>query len=54
MFHFFHRSGETVSRHFHNVLNAILMFEGEFLKQPSGTEVQPYIFNNNRFTHTLR
>ena len=28
----FHRSGETVSRHFHNVLNAILMLEEEFLK----------------------
>jgi len=43
---FFHRSGETVSCHFHNVLNAILMLEEEFLKQPSRSEVQPYIFNN--------
>ncbi|KAL2337664.1 hypothetical protein Fmac_012110 [Flemingia macrophylla] len=32
---FFHRSGETVSRHFHNVLNAIIMLEGELLVQPS-------------------
>ncbi|KAL2327743.1 hypothetical protein Fmac_021170 [Flemingia macrophylla] len=35
---FFHRSGETVSRHFHNVLNAIIMLEGEFLVQPSGRD----------------
>jgi len=27
-FIFFHRSGETVSHHFHNELNAILMLEG--------------------------
>ncbi|KAL2343348.1 hypothetical protein Fmac_004633 [Flemingia macrophylla] len=46
---FFHRSGETVSRHFHNVLNAIIMLEGDFLVQPSGRDVQPYILNNNRF-----
>ncbi|KAL2319923.1 hypothetical protein Fmac_028892 [Flemingia macrophylla] len=46
---FFHRSGETVSRHFHNVLNAIIMLEGEFLVQPSGIDVQPYIQNNSRF-----
>ncbi|KAL2341130.1 hypothetical protein Fmac_009070 [Flemingia macrophylla] len=46
---FFHRSGETVSRHFHNVLNAIIMLEGELLVQPSGRDVQPYILNNSRF-----
>ncbi|XP_068466573.1 uncharacterized protein [Phaseolus vulgaris] len=46
---FFHRSGETVSRHFHNVLKAILMMHGEFLIQPAGTEVEPHILNNNRF-----
>jgi len=28
---FFHRSGETVSRHFHNVLTAILRLEGGIL-----------------------
>jgi len=27
---FFHRSGETVSRHFYNILNAILVLEREF------------------------
>nr|KYP59498.1 Putative nuclease HARBI1 [Cajanus cajan] len=46
---FFHRSGQTVSRHFHNVLNAIIMFEGELLVQPSRVDVQPYIQNNSRF-----
>jgi len=28
---FFHQSGEILSRHFHNVLKAILMLHGEFL-----------------------
>ncbi|XP_068483377.1 uncharacterized protein [Phaseolus vulgaris] len=46
---FFHRSGETVSRHFHNVLSAILRLEGEFLIQPNGTVVEPHILNNSRF-----
>ncbi|WJX20366.1 hypothetical protein P8452_09929 [Trifolium repens] len=35
---FFHRSGETVSRHFHNVLRAIISLEDEFLVQPSGRD----------------
>ncbi|XP_047155211.1 uncharacterized protein LOC124826428 [Vigna umbellata] len=46
---FFHRSGSTVSKHFHNVLDGILTLESEFLIQPSGNEVHPYVFNNNRF-----
>ncbi|XP_047178584.1 uncharacterized protein LOC124845524 [Vigna umbellata] len=46
---FFHRSGSTVSRHFHNVLDAILTLESKFLIQPSGNEVHPHVFNNNRF-----
>lgn len=46
---FFHRSGETVSRHFHNVLRAIVSLEDEFLVQPSGTEVPSQILNSNRF-----
>ena len=46
---FFHRSGETVSRHFHNILRAILRLEGEFLIQPNGTVVEPHILNNSRF-----
>ncbi|XP_052722993.1 uncharacterized protein LOC128193494 [Vigna angularis] len=35
---FFHRSGSTVSKQFHNVLDAILTLEAEFLIQPSGNE----------------
>ncbi|XP_052113890.1 protein ALP1-like [Arachis duranensis] len=46
---FFHRSGETISRHFHNVLHAILSLEGEFFKQPSGEDVPYEIRNNSRF-----
>ena len=46
---FFHRSGEIVSRHFHNVFSAILRLEGEFLIQPNGTVVEPHILNNSRF-----
>ena len=46
---FFQRSGETVSRHFHNVLQAVITLEGEFLHQPSGAEVPSQIFNNSRF-----
>ena len=46
---FFHRFGETVSRHFHNIMNAILVLEREFLNQPYGSVVQPQILHNNRF-----
>jgi len=46
---FFHWSGETMSRHVHNVLKEILMLQGEFLIQPVGTEVEAHILNNNRF-----
>ncbi|XP_019415865.1 PREDICTED: putative nuclease HARBI1 [Lupinus angustifolius] len=45
----YHRSGETVSRHFHNVLHAIISLEGEFLVQPSGRDVPPQILNKSRF-----
>ncbi|KAL4344427.1 hypothetical protein AHAS_Ahas11G0177300 [Arachis hypogaea] len=46
---FFHHSGETISRHFHNVLHAILSLEEDFFKQPSGEDVQYEIFHNSRF-----
>jgi hypothetical protein len=46
---FFHRSGETVSRHFHNVLRAIISLEDEFLVQPSGRDVLPQILHNSRY-----
>ncbi|XLR48464.1 hypothetical protein S83_033124, partial [Arachis hypogaea] len=46
---FFHRLGETINRHFHNVLHAILSLEGDFFRQPSGEEVPYEILNNSRF-----
>ncbi|XP_039686926.1 protein ALP1-like [Medicago truncatula] len=46
---FFRRSGETISRHFHRVLDALIELEEIFLKQPDGTQVPPEICNNNRF-----
>ncbi|XLT41782.1 hypothetical protein HN873_073074 [Arachis hypogaea] len=46
---FFHRSEKTISRHFHNVLHAILSLEGDFFRQPSGEEVPYEILNNSRF-----
>ncbi|XP_057754803.1 uncharacterized protein LOC130974068 [Arachis stenosperma] len=46
---FFHRSGETISRHFHNVLHAIPSLEGDFFKQPSSEGVPYEIFHNSRF-----
>lgn len=46
---FFRRFGETVSRHFHRVLDALIEVEGKFLKQPDGTQVPPQILNSHRF-----
>ncbi|XP_072064350.1 uncharacterized protein [Arachis hypogaea] len=46
---FFHCSGETISRHFHNVLHAILSLEGDFFKQSSGEDVPYEILHNSRF-----
>ena len=46
---FFRRSGETVSRHFHSVLNSLLKLEQTYLKQNDGEQVAPEILNNNRF-----
>ncbi|KAL7199328.1 hypothetical protein ACSBR2_021590 [Camellia fascicularis] len=46
---FFRRSGETVSRHFHSFLRALISLEDRFLCQPNGSEVPPEILNNNRF-----
>ncbi|XVF49325.1 hypothetical protein PTKIN_Ptkin04bG0002300 [Pterospermum kingtungense] len=45
---YFQRSGETVSRHFHNVLRAVISLEGELLKQPTGSEVSLEIQNSQR------
>ncbi|XLQ99735.1 hypothetical protein S83_065934, partial [Arachis hypogaea] len=46
---FFHCSGETISRHFHNILHAILSLEGDFFKQPYGEDVLYEILHNSRF-----
>jgi len=39
----------TIWEYIRNVLNVILMMEGEFLNQQSRSDVQPHILNNNRF-----
>ena len=46
---FFYRFGSTISRHFHNVLDAILSLELEFLIQPPRTEVKNHVLNDSRF-----
>ncbi|XP_075654994.1 uncharacterized protein LOC142625185 [Castanea sativa] len=46
---FFYRSGETISRHFHNVLRSIIMLEDQFLRQSNGTQVPLEILNSSRF-----
>ncbi|XP_021737717.1 protein ALP1-like [Chenopodium quinoa] len=47
---FFMRSGETVSRHFHRFLNAIIKMEDQFPKQPNGSEeVSPEVLGDSRF-----
>ena len=46
---FFHRSGETISWHFHEVLWAIISLEDQFLVQPNGVEVPKQIINSQRF-----
>ncbi|XP_059635639.1 uncharacterized protein LOC132277813 [Cornus florida] len=40
---FFIRSGETISRHFHDVLKAIISLEDLYLQPPRGSEVPPEI-----------
>ncbi|KAI9098514.1 hypothetical protein K1719_025139 [Acacia pycnantha] len=45
----FRRSGETVSRHFHNVLRAIIELEDKFLLQPNGSSVPAEIHGNDKF-----
>ncbi|QHN76654.1 hypothetical protein HN51_054156 [Arachis hypogaea] len=44
----FRYSGETISRHFNNVLNAILSISLDYF-QPPGSEVPPKIFEDPRF-----
>ncbi|KAF1899382.1 hypothetical protein Lal_00019510 [Lupinus albus] len=45
----YNRSREAVSRHFHNVMHAIISLEGEFLVQPMGRDVPPQILNKSIF-----
>ncbi|VFQ73710.1 unnamed protein product [Cuscuta campestris] len=44
----FQHSGETISRHFNNVLKALKSLSREFL-QPPQLDIPPEIFRNNRF-----
>ncbi|KAJ6672698.1 hypothetical protein OIU85_013980 [Salix viminalis] len=44
----FRYSGETISRHFNNVLNAIMAISLEFF-QPPGPDIPPEIFEDPRF-----
>ncbi|CAL5407355.1 unnamed protein product [Camellia sinensis] len=46
---FYRRSGETVSRHFHQVLKAIISLGDIFLKQPDGFNCPPEIRNNPKY-----
>ncbi|XP_072078164.1 uncharacterized protein [Arachis hypogaea] len=46
---FYHRSGETVSCHFHAVLQTIILLEDEFLRQPSTSIISPAILHDHRF-----
>ena len=43
---FFRRSGETISRHFHQVLRAIITLEDRFLVQPDGRTIPQEILNS--------
>ncbi|XP_050226165.1 uncharacterized protein LOC126675554 [Mercurialis annua] len=42
----FRRSGETVSRHFHHVLKAIISLEDDFLVQPDGSTIPSEILHS--------
>ncbi|XP_054820765.1 protein ALP1-like [Prosopis cineraria] len=45
----FRRSGETISRHFHQVLTAIIDLEEKFLVQPNGSTILPEIKKDKKF-----
>ena len=46
---FFRRSNETISRHFHNVLRAVIYLKDQFLLQPNRAKVPQQIRNSHRF-----
>ncbi|XP_043695185.1 protein ALP1-like [Telopea speciosissima] len=45
----FQHSGETVSRHFHNVLEALQTFAREMVQPPSFEETLPHIKSNRKY-----
>ena len=40
---------QLASRHFHNILRALLELEDKFIKQPDGSQVPLEIANSSRF-----
>ena len=46
---YFKRSSETISRHFHQVLRAIIYLDDVFLKQPDGLKCPQEIKDNTKF-----
>ena len=51
---YFKRSSETVSRHFHQVLRAIISLDDVFLKQPDGLKCPQEIKDNTKFWPYLK
>ena len=49
----FRRSSETISRHFHNVLAAIIELEEKFVIQLDGSEISPEICQYLDYTYIL-
>ncbi|KAL5703927.1 hypothetical protein ACHQM5_022419 [Ranunculus cassubicifolius] len=45
----FQHSGETISRHFHNVLNAVVSLSSEFIQSPQLSITPPQIQYDERF-----
>ena len=45
---FFRRSGETINRHFHQVLRSVIQLEEKFLKQPDGSQTAIEVLNSSR------
>ncbi|KAL3521071.1 hypothetical protein ACH5RR_019220 [Cinchona calisaya] len=48
--YFYRHSGETISRHFHRVLRAVITLEDQFLRQPTGEQIPPEILDSDRFS----
>lgn len=52
--YFMCRSGDTISRYFHNMLWALISLEEELVNQPTGNETSDYIYQNRSFYPYLR